>query len=405
VADGQRPDGGPKGAYSTIDNVGGGAANWNGYNVRLLIEQYAPGLASFFERTFDLGTTSSNSANHYIGPSLELRAFDSPDGFDQDENDLLGGLSELSNPNGTPDKEQLDQILWSVKIHLNIPNNWSDWQVVDEIISLVTETNDVGALFKADLILTENTKLLETWQRTHFAAGVQNIAEISKAFYQGLATISVGGAAVGVVYQLTEGEFSAAALETVLLGPIPKVIGNAVAKGAGYVAVKVGDTIVGSIPTSLIQKLQSITGSQRKELLNTLQRAATVGDALAATESFVARNVPGFGRVIVPAVADLEPRIISTFKGGKVTALVEQTETTLYRVWGDESGRIGSYFTATKPTSASEAVNDLALAPIINNSAAFVTTVTVPGGTPVYIGTAAKLGSMQGGGSQVYIPK
>ena len=54
---------------------------------------------------------------------------------------------------------------------------------------------------------------------------------------------------------------------------------------------------------------------------------------------------------------------------------------------------------------------DLALNPNWGNTAQFVTTVTVPKGTTIYVGTAAPqiinggAGILLGGGSQIYMPE
>ena len=110
-----------------------------------------------------------------------------------------------------------------------------------------------------------------------------------------------------------------------------------------------------------------------------------------------------FGRTITAAVDDLTPDVISTFTGGKVTASVTQSETTLYRVWGGGSGQTSTWFTRQMPSSSAQAKGALSLP--AHNAATFVTVVTVPAGTPIYEGTAAKMFGGTGGGDQIFIPR
>jgi hypothetical protein len=77
----------------------------------------------------------------------------------------------------------------------------------------------------------------------------------------------------------------------------------------------------------------------------------------------------------------------------------------MYRVWGEEAGRVGSYLTRTRPASRAQAMQDLALDPEWGNSRVWVSEVRVPAGVPIYEGTAEALGSLRGGGNQVFIPR
>ncbi len=105
-----------------------------------------------------------------------------------------------------------------------------------------------------------------------------------------------------------------------------------------------------------------------------------------------------FGRTLNPVVSDLPPNVVSTFAGGKVTPSVTADETIMYRVWGDQGGRTGSYLTRTAPANAAEAMEKLALSPSWGNSRVFVSKVKVRAGTPIYEGTAAPQGILGGGG-------
>lgn len=102
--------------------------------------------------------------------------------------------------------------------------------------------------------------------------------------------------------------------------------------------------------------------------------------------------------------------VASTFRSGSYTGEVLQSETTLYRVYGGESGPIGSYWSRTAPSGPMQAQIDSALNPAWGNTATNVATIRVPAGTTIYDGVAAAQslpggGTLLGGGSQVYIPK
>lgn len=84
--------------------------------------------------------------------------------------------------------------------------------------------------------------------------------------------------------------------------------------------------------------------------------------------------------------------------------------TTLYRVYGGQAGKLGSYWTRTRPSGPLQSQLDSALNPAWGNSASSIATIRVPSGTTIYEGTAASQpiaggGSLLGGGSQVYIPR
>ncbi len=138
--------------------------------------------------------------------------------------------------------------------------------------------------------------------------------------------------------------------------------------------------------------------------MRALSAEGIIGDCCPCIEG-VLGDETFFGRVLTPAVDDLSSGVVKTFTDGRVTPSVTQGEITLYRVWGEEGGRVGSYLTRTRPTSATQALNDLALDPQWGNSRTFVTEVRVPPGTPIYEGTAAAVGALRGGGNQVYIPR
>jgi hypothetical protein len=73
----------------------------------------------------------------------------------------------------------------------------------------------------------------------------------------------------------------------------------------------------------------------------------------------------------------------------------------MFRVWGDGADKVGGWLTPTPPASQLSAIRDLALP--VENSAQWVSEVTVPAGTRFQIGTAAEAFGQPGGGTQILL--
>jgi len=107
----------------------------------------------------------------------------------------------------------------------------------------------------------------------------------------------------------------------------------------------------------------------------------------------------------------LKPSVAETFNGAVYKETVLTEETTFYRVYGGNSGKVGSYMTRVPQNGGTQSQIDLALNPEWGNTAQYTTNVTVPKGTVIYEGTAASqtinggAGQLIGGGNQVYIPE
>lgn len=74
---------------------------------------------------------------------------------------------------------------------------------------------------------------------------------------------------------------------------------------------------------------------------------------------------------------------------------------TLYRVFSNTGLQVGQWLTPTLPTSSAEAISSLALPGL--NAATYYSTVTIPAGTAIQIGTAAGTFGQIGGGLQIYL--
>lgn len=87
----------------------------------------------------------------------------------------------------------------------------------------------------------------------------------------------------------------------------------------------------------------------------------------------------------------------------------------MYRVSGGSAKEVGSYMSMTPQGGGLQSQFDLALNPVWGNTTENITKVVVPKGTTIYEGIAAPqniydslgnvIGTLPGGGSQVYIPK
>jgi hypothetical protein len=101
----------------------------------------------------------------------------------------------------------------------------------------------------------------------------------------------------------------------------------------------------------------------------------------------------------------LPPGIANTFRGGSYAETQLERTTSLYRVYGGRSGKIGSFWTRTPPSGPLQSRIDLALNPSWGNTANQTVRIDVPAGTTVFEGAAASQGWLVGGGSQVVVPR
>jgi RHS repeat-associated protein len=120
----------------------------------------------------------------------------------------------------------------------------------------------------------------------------------------------------------------------------------------------------------------------------TAEAATTVqtAEAVATSSSPVA---------LLPAPTTVNPWV------GDIQSTVTTSDTTMYRVWGGDSGQAGGWLTPTAPASSSEAISSLSLPPA--NTAQYLSEVLVPAGTRYQIGTAASAFGQPGGATQVLL--
>jgi hypothetical protein len=101
----------------------------------------------------------------------------------------------------------------------------------------------------------------------------------------------------------------------------------------------------------------------------------------------------------------LPEQVTNTFRSGSYTGRTTSKSTTLYRAYGGRAGKLGMFWTRSRPSGPLQARIDLALDPAWGNTATEVTKIRVPAGTRIYEGYAASQGGgLLGGGSQVVVP-
>ena len=107
----------------------------------------------------------------------------------------------------------------------------------------------------------------------------------------------------------------------------------------------------------------------------------------------------------------LDMKTASSFRSSSYTKVVLSEDTTFYRIWGGDEKKVGKYMTRTPQYGGMQSQIDLALNPDWNNTATYITRVTVPKGTTIYEGVVGPqiinggAGQLIGGGNQVYIPE
>lgn len=111
----------------------------------------------------------------------------------------------------------------------------------------------------------------------------------------------------------------------------------------------------------------------------------------------------------------LKESVANTFNGGTYTERVLLDDTVMYRVSGGQAGKVGSYLSRTPQGGGLQSQLDLGLNPNWGNTAENISKVVVPKGITIYEAIAAPqdimdsmgntIGTLPGGGNQVYIPK
>lgn len=150
-----------------------------------------------------------------------------------------------------------------------------------------------------------------------------------------------------------------------------------------------------------------VGGGILKKIFTKGDNLVKVGDDIVdELSSGVTKGVDDTSEIInhyspVTDVGPLPDVVAKTFKAGSYTGKVLTEPTVLYRVYGGDSGQLGSYWSRTEPIGPLQSKMDLALPP--GNTAEAVVKIEVPAGTKIFEGTAEASFGYLGGGSQVYI--
>ncbi len=220
------------------------------------------------------------------------------------------------------------------------------------------------------------------------------------SFIEWTVGIELGGAILGAL-TFGAGEGAAQIAEGAeVANAASKVV--AILEALKALATTVSETIAG-----ISSKVTAVLGGLAKFLNPAVEKALVetakdVGEvkSLEAPIRWTPVNGPG----------PLGEETATSFRSATYTQRTLDDETTLYRAYGGTSRELGSNWTATPIAGPTQAQLDLALNPAWGNTAEHVATIRVPAGTEVFEGAAAPQslpggGALQGGGSQVFIPR
>jgi hypothetical protein len=175
----------------------------------------------------------------------------------------------------------------------------------------------------------------------------------------------------------------------------------------------VGRSVQG-LGTSVEKVTQPLTApaSNAERLQNYLKAASSAWDlAMAAAkpdeakETKEAEPLPANAVRWGPATGagPLGEQIAKTFRSASYSEYAVPQPITLYRAYGGEAGKFGSYWTRTPPAGPLQSQIDSALLPVWGNDANKVVQIRVPAGTKLFEGIAAAQGKFGGGGNQIFI--
>jgi hypothetical protein len=297
----------PYGNWSFLDNAekygatvpsivsrfdhGGGTVKWDGRTVLKTLEQMDPTALQFLTRYGRLQVASDGSLTPTYAVYEALRG----------NNRLTPwpGGDPLGNFNNLLTLKSSDPFL----IVIEIPESYNDLQAMAYLLGLLTNQVDEGAgldplrvaklygEFARDQIsrnVNRDNVAHEALVAQTFALAVQ-VAEMAKAYGEGyystVGGITAGGGfAYGIVVLQRQG-LLAGAIELALNTPIGEIAGQAVSK---LKILKIGEKVVGQIPTSVIRFFQSGRAVGADELRDALRLAAKNGDDKAALDAWAA---------------------------------------------------------------------------------------------------------------------
>lgn len=132
------------------------------------------------------------------------------------------------------------------------------------------------------------------------------------------------------------------------------------------------------------------------------------------TGRFVTAPIEGFVKRWGPlnGPGPLGKDVAKTFRSSTYNEIILKEYITLYRLYGGKSGKLGPYWSRTKPSGPLQAQLDSAILPEWGSTLQNVVKIRVPKGTKIYEGIAASqkgvkqpFVNLPGGGNQVFIPR
>jgi RHS repeat-associated protein len=131
-----------------------------------------------------------------------------------------------------------------------------------------------------------------------------------------------------------------------------------------------------------------------------LLTAVTAPYAVAAAGTTAVTSLPGFAAAVPAAAAAASPQGQEAAASAANAAV--DVGSTVYRVWGGDSGPFGQFWTTVNPTMAPNYANAAGLPP--GNTAQWLTTGTINSMTGVTTGQAPGIGGNLGGIFEIVIP-
>ena len=227
------------------------------------------------------------------------------------------------------------------------------------------------------------------------------------------------GAVVGVAGEAAAGITAAAGGGDIAQGLQEIMCGwNGDSESESYNLVR--DTLYSGNETAY--QISTVTGEAAEEAVKQSTKDA-LEDAAGETAIENLDGIEGIGKGGSKTVKyspikpcnEISQEVAESFNGATFTKTTLTEDTVMYRVSGGKAGEVGSYVSRMPQGGGLQSQLDLALNPSWGNTTENITKVVVPKGTTIYEGIAAPqniydslgnvIGTLPGGGNQVYIPK
>jgi hypothetical protein len=166
-----------------------------------------------------------------------------------------------------------------------IPDDWTDAQAAAHILKQFAD--DLNAHSLAIEWAGSDSDLVKGLREERFKNGLTTIAELAQSYYLALAGLSVGGQAVVAVWNITQGNKLAAALDAACLMPIGPLAMAGLEK-AGGISITAGEKVVALLPAKAVATLQKLAPEQKALLHARLLAAKTEQDAAKIAGEFLA---------------------------------------------------------------------------------------------------------------------